>query len=276
MRRAARSPLLSLLACGLATWLGCTSAPPRQAGVAPVAVYPTAEALPANHLKFYLLFPEPMREGIFLEHCRLLDSRGREVPEPFRETELWSTDGRRLTLWLHPGRQKTGVNLNVEIGPVLREGGQYTLVISGKWPTARGAPLGNDSVKTFATTEPDRTQPSLDRWQLLLPRARFRDPLLVRFDEPLDWALLHNKLRIEQADGSTVRGDIKVGRGERTWTFTPEEPWRVGDYRLAAEGVLEDLAGNSLLRPFEVDLSRPAREAAPAPSRFHIPFSVAP
>lgn len=256
--------------------MGCISTPPKQVGVAPVAIYPTAETLPANHLKFYLVFPEPMREGIFLDHCRLLDARGREVLEPFRETELWSADGLRLTLWLHPGRQKTGVNLNVEFGPVLREAGRYTLVISGKWPTARGTPLGNDSVKSFAADTPDRAQPSLDRWQFLLPRAKFRDPLLVRFDEPLDWALLHSKLRIERADGTTVAGAIKVGRGERTWTFTPDEPWRAGDYRLAVDVVMEDLAGNSLLRPFEVDLSKPATAPQPISPTRYIPFAVAP
>lgn len=275
MRLAARSPLL-LLACGLAAWFGCASAPPKQVGVAPVAIYPTADALPANHLKFYLVFPEPMREGIFLNHCRLLDARGREVPEPFRETELWSADGRRLTLWLHPGRQKTGVNLNVELGPALREDGHYRLVISGQWSTARGTPLGRDSVKSFIAAAPDRTQPNLDRWQILLPRAKLREPLLVRFDEPLDWALLHSKFRVERADGTPVAGGIKVGRGERTWTFTPDEPWRAGDYRLAVDVVMEDLAGNSLLRPFEVDLSKPAPAPQPIPPTRHIPFAVAP
>jgi hypothetical protein len=267
---------LWLLACVLAVWLGCASASPKQRGPAPVAIHPAAEVLPANHLKFYLLFPEPMREGVFLTHCRLLDARGREVSDPFRETELWSADGRRLTLWLHPGRQKTGVNLNVEFGPVLVEGGQYTLRISGQWPTARGTPLGNDSVKTFAASAADRTQPALDRWRLLLPRARFRDPLLVQFDEPLDWALLHSKVRVERSDGTRVGGAIQIGRGERTWAFTPDEPWRAGDYQLTAEGVLEDLAGNSLLRPFEVDLSRALRPATPKPALFQIPFAVTP
>ena len=64
-----------------------------------------------------------MRQGVFLEFCKLRASHGREDDDgPFRETELWSEDGRRLTLWLHPGRQKTGVNLNTEIGPVLDPG----------------------------------------------------------------------------------------------------------------------------------------------------------
>ena len=92
-----------------------------------VAIFPSAEVLPANHLKFYVHFPEPMREGVFLDYCALLDEHGQPVLEPFRETELWSDDRRRLTLWLHPGRQKAGVNLNVEFGPVLEPGRRYTL-----------------------------------------------------------------------------------------------------------------------------------------------------
>jgi hypothetical protein len=101
------------------------------------AIYPSGDTVPANHLKFYLHFSAPMREGVFLEHCRLLDATGKPVLEPFRETELWSEDHRRLTLWLHPGRQKTGVNLNDEFGPVLQPNQSYTLVISGAWATSR-------------------------------------------------------------------------------------------------------------------------------------------
>ena len=70
-------------------------------------VYPSADRLPENQLKFYLHFSAPMREGVFLNYCRLLDQRGEPVLEQFRETELWSEDHRRLTLWLHPGLNGT-------------------------------------------------------------------------------------------------------------------------------------------------------------------------
>ena len=33
-------------------------------------------------------------------------------------------------------------------------------------------------------------------------------------------------------------------------------PWKTGRYRLAVGSVLEDLAGNNLQRPFEVDLTQ--------------------
>jgi hypothetical protein len=84
------------------------------------AIHPGTDRLPANHLKFYLHFSQPMQQGVFQRHCALLDQNGKPVVEPFRETELWSADRKRLTLWLHPGRQKTGVNLNDEFGPVLQ------------------------------------------------------------------------------------------------------------------------------------------------------------
>ena len=38
------------------------------------------------------------------------------------------------------------------------------------------------------------------------------------------------------------------------WRFTPDEPWAAGRFNLAAAVYLEDLAGNSLERPFEVDI----------------------
>jgi hypothetical protein len=228
---------------------------------AEVRIYPSAETLPANHLKFYLHFPEPMRQGVFLEHCRLLDDRGRAVSEPFRETELWSADGRRLTLWLHPGRQKTGVNLNVEFGPVLEPRRHYSLVISGQWPTDAGSPLGRDVVKRFRTG--DRAAGQLDpaSWKVEPPRKGTRDPLTVRFPSSLDHALLTRCLRIVTTNREDLSGKAHAGDEERAWHFTPEAPWSEGQYVLLADSVLEDLAGNSLARPFERDLEAPPPRA---------------
>ena len=229
------------------------------------AIFPSGDALPANHLKFYLHFSEPMRQGVFLLHCRLLDERGKEVPEPFRETELWSDDARRLTLWLHPGRQKTGVNLNVELGPVLDPHRRYTLVISGKWPSDAGAPLGAEVRKTFRTLERATQQLDTAAWQISPPRVGTTKPLSLRFLAPLDHALLLRCLRVENVEGRIATEDH-----ERVWTFTPAHPWTSGSHRVLVESKLEDLAGNSLARPFEVDL-----DAAPPPARppvLAIPF----
>ena len=46
----------------------------------------------------------------------------------------------------------------------------------------------------------------------------------------------------------------------RCWQFTPAEPWEVGKYDVAADTALEDVAGNQIGRPFEVDVFRKSSE----------------
>ena len=220
----------------------------------PPRIFPTAKVLPANHLKFYVHFPEPMREGVFLDYCALLDERGQPVLEPFRETELWSDDRRRLTLWLHPGRQKEGVNLNVEFGPVLEPDRRYTLRISGEWPTATGTPLGKDVEKSFITGPRLTGQLDTTAWKVTAPTAESKEPLEIRFPHPLDHALLLRCLRVVDGGQKAIAGSIETEEGEQLWRFSPADAWTAGDHHVLVESVLEDVAGNSLARPFEVDL----------------------
>ncbi len=228
------------------------------------AIYPSGDVLPANHLKFYLNFSEPMQQGEASKHLKLVRDDGVEVPDPWRDVELWSADGKRFTLWLHPGRQKTGVNLNVEIGPCLVEGHRYTLVVAGGWKSAAGEPLGNSVKKKFIAGSPKHAQLNMAEWQLRLPKIGSREPLRVLFAEPLDWALLQREVWIEHLDGSHVAGRIVTARGEREWSFEPEQPWPHGAYRLVAATILEDLAGNSLARPFESEVGTAPPKAGPA------------
>ena len=249
--------------------------PAAAAGPVPkiLAIYPSGESVPANHLKFYLVFSEPMRAGGIFKHFRLLDEQGGQVPDPFRETELWANDGKRLTLWFHPGRQKTGVNLNVEIGPILTEDRRFTLEIAGEWVSQAGMPLGKTVRKTLRAGPPDHAQPDIVFWQLQPPPAGTREKLVVIFPEPLDWALLQSQLWIETSGGNRVPGMSHVGPGETSWEFVPEQPWVEGAFRLAIGTVLEDLAGNSVARPFQVDVQKAAPKKAP--ETVYKPFNVA-
>jgi hypothetical protein len=236
-----------------------SSAPPPQLS----SIHPSGSALPANHLKFYLHFSEPMQQGVFLQHCSVMDADGKIVPEPFRETELWSEDGLRLTLWFHPGRQKTGVNLNVEIGPVLVPGKTCKLIISGKWKSERGVPLGKDVEKAFFVTERATQQLDIADWRITPPTSGTRQPLQVKFPAPLDHALLQRCLRVSNSSGILLRGTSATNAGEQIWTFTPANPWTVEVLSLQADSFLEDLAGNSLARPFEVNLQGPTPRKVP-------------
>lgn len=51
---------------------------------------------------------------------------------------LWNKDGTRLTVPIDPGRIKRHVATNVELGPALLEGQNYTLEIEPGWPSADG------------------------------------------------------------------------------------------------------------------------------------------
>ncbi|MEO0754423.1 MAG: hypothetical protein AAFY85_06450, partial [Pseudomonadota bacterium] len=73
-------------------------------------IYPTSDVLPANLLRFYVYFSEPMQRSAALEHVTLRSvSTGKAVTGAFFQSryDLWSTDGRRLTLLLDPGRVKS-------------------------------------------------------------------------------------------------------------------------------------------------------------------------
>lgn len=208
---------------------------------------------PANALKLYLHFSQPMEQGVFLERLRLLNTNGKEVIGPFRETELWSPDGKRLTVWFHPGRQKSGVNLNQEEGPVLRENTKHTLVVAGSWRSTSGIPLGADVRFDFQVGPADHTMPNLDRWQITLPKSGTREPLLIHFDEPLDPAMLTSALQLWHEDKPwplrvSVDQTGKICKGLTNTT------WPSGNYQLQADPLLEDLAGNNFIHLFEVEL----------------------
>ena len=227
-----------------------------RAGPPPVEIYPTAERLPANLLRLYLVFDGAMSTGESRAHLRLVDDGGREVQRAFLqlEQELWDRSGRRLTVLFDPGRIKRGLRANVESGPPLVEGRRYRLVVDGGWRYADGRPLGRAVSKAFEAGAPDRTAPDIDAWAIEPPSPGTRASLVLRFPEILDRALLSSGIDVVGPAGEPIRGDIGVAPGERDWAFTPERAWRTGEYRIRVSAQMEDVAGNSLLRVFDAEM----------------------
>src|SRR5690606_23802877 len=149
---------------------------------------------------------------------------------PFLELgeELWDPTGTRFTLFFDPGRIKRGLKPREEAGPALEEGKSYTLVIRATWADAQGEPLAREFRKTFRVGPPDDVQPRLANWRLLPPIAGTRQPLELRFPEPMDHAMLERVLQVTDAGGRPVTGKIAVSEGETCWRFIPERPWRAG------------------------------------------------
>ncbi len=214
-------------------------------------IYPTAEVLPENLLKFYLYFSASMSGGHIYDHIRLLDESGKAVELPFLEIdeELWNADMTRLTLFLDPGRIKRGVKPLEEVGPALEAGKRYTLRIESSWRDASGTPLKESFEKRFRVVDVDREAPDLAKWGIVTPKAGTREPLKVSFSDPMDHALAMRMIGV-----AGISGTARLEDHERLWVFAPSEPWRAGTYRLLVQTTIEDLAGNNVGKPFEVDL----------------------
>jgi hypothetical protein len=219
-------------------------------------IYPSADDLPENLLKFYLLFSAPMSGGSIYDHIHLRDELGKAVELPFLEIdeELWNPDMTRLTLFIDPGRIKRGVTPLEEVGPALSTGRRYSLVIDADWRDARGASLTKPYQKSFRVIPPDRTPIDFKQWKITSPAAQSTGSLEVRFDRPMDFALAQRVIGVRRPSGERLEGSVALKDQERTWTFTPARPWKAGAYELVIQTTLEDLAGNNIGKSFEVDL----------------------
>jgi hypothetical protein len=219
-------------------------------------IYPSASVLPENLLKFYVQFSGPMNRGYNYEHIHLHDAKGNTVELPFLEIdeELWNPDMTRLTLFIDPGRIKRGVRPLEEVGPALENGKSFTLSIDSNWHDARGEPLKAGFEKRFRVGPPDRDPPDPAKWKVEAPASGKRRPLIVRFPKPLDYALALRVIRVTDEMGNILPGEALVSDNERRWSFTPPAAWRRGTHHLVVPTTIEDLAGNNIGKPFDVDL----------------------
>jgi hypothetical protein len=241
------------------------------------AIYPTADRVPANLLKLYIEFSSPMREGEAEQRIHLLDAHGHEVPRAFLlvDEELWDASRTRLTVLFDPGRIKRGLRSNLEDGAPLVDGRRFRVVIDGTWRDARGVPLASSFEKTLIVDAADRTSPDPRRWPITAPASGTRDALIVRFDEPLDRALLDRWIVVMDDKGHRVPGRATIGDHESSWSFVPDREWRAERYQILVNPQIEDLAGNSPARPFDLDVSSKETDATHADTPFVLPFTVA-
>ena len=233
-------------------------------------IYPSTDTLPANTLKLYIYFSAPMRRGEAWQHLRLLDEQGAPVELPFLEIdqELWDTTNTRLTVLFDPGRIKRGLLPLNESGPNIQEGRRYTLSIARDWLDADGSPLAAAFDKPFHVVADERETVDPAKWRIATPREGTTDPLVVTFPRPLDYALLQRTVTV-----AGVAGKVAVARGETELRFTPDGPWIAGPHELVVETTLEDLAGNRVGRPFDVDTFREVTRQIETPT-VSVPFRI--
>src|SRR5262245_53398912 len=140
----------------LAVALGCAQA--RQPAPRVALVQPSGPEVPANLLRLSIRFEAPV-EGPVLRRLALLCADGTPIQEPFLDQELWSPDGKVLTVLMHPGRVKSGLIAHDELGPILSTGEDVALVLDGH------------AVKQWRVGPAVTVGPSVSAWKVSAVRA---------------------------------------------------------------------------------------------------------
>ena len=236
-------------------------------------VYPSAEVLPSNQLRLYIYFSAPMSRGEAEQRIHVLDAAGKVLRGVFLPgQELWDPSNRRLTMTFDPGRIKRDLTSNRAMGAPIAEGRHYTLLIDREWHDANGAPMVESFRKTFRGGPAVRQPPDPTTWKVAAPAAGSRAPLVVDFGRSMNYTLLQRMLTVAGAKGG-VAGSIDVDRNETEWRFTPQQPWQAGSYRLVVDTSLEDLAGNKIGQPFDIDVFEKVTERITSTTT-SIPFEI--
>jgi hypothetical protein len=163
----------------------------------------------------------------------------------FKE-ELWSPDGKRLTLLFDPGRIKRGVSTNLELGPALFEGNTYQLVVSGEWQDVFGQKLGTTETKTFKVRTAYRTAINISSWNVNEPVVESTQPLTIQMDRIMDHALVQSMILVKNEENQNIEGSWEISEGESVLHFAPLEKWQKGNYEIVLDSGFEDVAGNNL------------------------------
>ena len=106
-----------------------------------------------------------------------------------------------------------------------------------------------------------------------MPASGSTQRLVVSIPEPLDHALMRRAIGVEDEAGRRVDGEVEIGNWETRWTLTPSQPWVAGAHSLVVLSILEDLAGNKIGTPFEIDVFEQVDEKTTG-EQFRIPFEI--
>ena len=257
-------PMPEVAASGLETFEALTitrAVPERSRTTRVVEIYPTAAELPRNQLKLYIQFSSPMAEGSAATRVHVRDAvTGEPIEGAFlpMEPELWDPARRRLTILFDPARIKRGLAPHKEVGYPLRAGTTVEVVVDDEFRDAEGTPLIAGFTKRYEIGPDVRAPVDPYAWDLEPPARGTIDPLVVHFDRPLDAALLEHCLRVVDRDRRLVSGVVCLPPGERAWEYRPDSRWEDAAYSIVVDPILEDLAGNSVARVFDRDLTDPA------------------
>jgi hypothetical protein len=185
----------------------------------------------------------------------LLAADGTVIPDAFLilNEELWSPDGRRLTVPMEPGRIKHGMGPASTHAPALIPHKSYRLEVSTG---------GQVLTKAFGVLSPIM-EPLLEKhWRVARPAVGSRGTLEVTFDRVMDDAIVADEIEVQRSDGARFDGIQSLTMDGRKLVFHPTDRWDDSDYRLVLSRRLEDVCGNRLGEALDHLVSQRQRSCA--------------
>ena len=209
-------------------------------------IFPSSDTLPANLLRMYVQFSEPMKTTGNLEKIVLLDENEREVKGAIFNNvyELWDKEQLQLTLIFDPARVKTGLQANEKLGRALKPNKNYQLILEGLETIDHR--LISPYAKRFFVDVADTIQPNINNWNIAAPKIGTSSALKISLQQEADWMSLNHRLLVTDETGSFIDGRIEIGFDQKEWSFFPTEKWERKKYFLNVNTRFADPCGNNL------------------------------
>jgi hypothetical protein len=145
------------------------------------------------------------------------------------------------------------------------------LLVEAGLRDATGRPLAGEYRHSFRTTAESHDRLDPGAWKVETPSARTREPLRIVATVPLDAVIGRRSIHVQKSSGGAVPGAAIPAEDGRSWTFTPRDPWAATSHDFVVDPWLEDLAGNTIARVFDDDLTALEPVERPAGRRTFTP-----
>jgi len=221
---------------------------PSRVATRVVGIDPASDLLPENLLRVHIRFTVPMREGLFSEHIEVIDAEsGKPVPWVFFDSfyELWNHDRTRRTLLVDPGRVKTGLTANNELGRAFVSGNKYSIKIKPGWASISGTAIAQEYVHSFTAVAQVRTRINPENWNI----EASKNSVQVDFQRIIDIHSLNAHMALITKDDEPIPGEwISFNNGKTAY-------FRITGVnvpnRIVIRNRFEDVAGNTIAAAFD-------------------------
>ncbi len=223
-----------------------------------IQVFPSADVLPENLLRFHLRFSQSPEVFDVTEHLRLIDTSNTTnqiVCHPFLDLNdgLWSADGLTLTVMLHPARIKSGTFSHAKLGMAIGDTRSYQLQVQGgfeanEFVSGKGTWL---TLKRFSVTHAINSSIDISSLVVDLPRIETRTVMSIKIRRIVDQLAIENLITMTDEHSAIVPIEFATSDSGTTILLTPKIVWIAGTYLIHFSSEFEDVCGNRFGVSFE-------------------------